>query len=251
MRSSNEAAVPAAVESVDARPATQDLLVLVGHGRDPRDALRLPFRDATVLDADADLVTTRRTFDVITLECGQIDLASLDDLLCRKVLPALCPDGRVLVALDNIEAASAVPLGPDGHEPILPGLDTVEWLGVSVVNGRPFAVLGRGVHPPTSAARAMAAAMAALAASHHATIPLRDGSGPRSGPIDPTLMRQLLDHRRHEQALRERLEAVTAALKARRSSGWFRRLRRVVGRSRVGPVLRRVRRFARQAAAGR
>jgi hypothetical protein len=248
MRRTNEAAVLAAVDNVDVRLPTQDLLVLVGPDRDPRNALRLPFREATVLDANADLATTGRTFDVVIVECGPIDLARLDDLLHRKLLPVVRPDGRVLVALDDI-GASPVPPGLDGPEPKLPGLDAVEWVGVSVVNGRPFAVVGRGIGPRNSAARPVAAAIAALAATHRlSATPLRDGARPRPELTDPMVMRQLIDHRRREQALRERLEAVTAALKGRRRSGWLRRLRRVVGRSRLGGVLRRVRTFARSAA---
>lgn len=111
----------------------QDLLILTDHCRNGRNALNLPFREATVREWGVveRPATDPPAFDTIVVDTGTGGLDQLDAALTRAV-PALRRGGAVIVVLGFAGSGSA------GRGPRFDGL---RWCGLTMVNGHPAAVL--------------------------------------------------------------------------------------------------------------
>lgn len=111
----------------------RDLLVLTDAQRSGRNALALPFQDATVIEADtAEQINVEGRFDAIVIDRCCYDPQWLDST-ADKLLAALRPGGRVIVTMQPTPDAFQV-----NKSATLTGL---AWQGLASLNGQPCAVL--------------------------------------------------------------------------------------------------------------
>lgn len=208
----------------DRRP--EDLLVLTDAQRGGRNALALPFRDATVIEVnEAETVEIQGRFDTVVIDRDSYDPRWLDSV-ATKILAALRPEGCLIVTLQS---------GPDAStaEPAaLPGL---AWQGLATLNAQPCAVLRPGDADAGSPDTGLLLATAATA------VRLTGGQSGETHGAEATLLRHVEARGRSEHALLLHLRALADELdlERRRHRGTA-LIRTVLGRSRAGRAALRV-----------
>jgi hypothetical protein len=221
----------------------QDLLVLTDSLHRGRDALALPFRQATVRELDADAIQIEGQFDTIVID-QSVDLRRLEATV-RNALPTLRDGGLMIIAFDPDEGAA--PPAPGSTTPAFAGL---RWNGLATLNGRPCALLtvddGSSPDPPPPGVL-LTTVDEALRLAHEWHAPTR-------AALDRarTRLTEQLDERRlSEHALLDQLAVLANELEqARRQLTWLNATRALLDRSRSGraalQVLRPARRLARR-----
>jgi hypothetical protein len=225
----------------------QDLLVLTDTRHRGRDALALPFRQATVRELDIDAIPAdfKGQFDTIVID-QSVDLHRLEATV-RKVFPTLRDGGLMIIAFDPDDDAERP--NPGSTTPTFAGL---RWNGLATLNGRPCALLtvDDGSSPdPAPPGVLLTTVDEALRLAHEWHAPTR-------AALDRarTRLTEQLDERRlSEHALLDQLAVLANELEqARRQLTWLNATRALLDRSRPGraalQVLRPARRLARRLA---
>jgi hypothetical protein len=219
----------------------RDLLVLTGPHLFSHDVLGLPFRDATVVQAngehDAEIAGS---FDTVVVDQGSFDRTSVNAALARaaRVLRA---DGRVVVVFPpanrDVATFHAPPAARDPTGRLAPQSDAqsgLAWRGVGDLNGRLCAVLA-----PVGVSDGPAAPIAALLEAAHASFRLGveraaneyADARRRLRHVEASLAQHIEETRRSEQALLRHLEVLVKELNEER--------RKHRGRALVHTVLNR------------
>jgi SAM-dependent methyltransferase len=184
----------------------QKILAVSGEGQDRFDGLTVPFADATVvacLTGETDLI--RDEFDTVVVGRDTVDWQSLNETaaLAARVLR---PGGRLVLMLPLADTATSEPSNQAG----------LNWHGLSVLNGRPCAVLGlagtTGGHQDTMALLATADAACRLTLAHAGW----EAAGLTTDEFRAMVAREVEDRRRSEQALLGRIDRLVAELDERR-----------------------------------
>lgn len=252
-----------------------ELLVLTDGSGYRYQALALPFANATVVEVQPHPPTPSPAaqFDIVVADCAAPTVDALDallDLACEAVRP----DGRILMPIDPAPSGpSTVEATTDARRPAAealswqapswqaPSWKELSWDGITVLDGRVFAVLrnhatrrttapsgtcpGSGAASIFEVAAVVAAALAAQAGWSHATDgPARPRSLAEHARSQDLLRRALEDRRRSEHALLSHLEVLARELR-KRSDG-REQLRAVLTTSVAGRLLLRVLRQGRR-----
>jgi hypothetical protein len=202
----------------------QGLLVLTDGRCRGRSALALSFREAVLVDCDAerDIGAIKGQFRTVAIELSTLDLDRVARLT-DAVVPALRPGGRVVVLLDPDADIAA---GPGDRE-----FGGLAWEGLATLDGRLGAVLRAGATSTTPVAAMLATAMTAQ------RLASADAEGERARRM---LVRHVDARRASEDALLRHLETLVAQLELERREHQGRALARtVLRRSAAGRALLR------------
>jgi hypothetical protein len=220
-----------------------DLLVLTDHQRHGQYGLRLPFRDATVLElVSGEMPGISGKFTALVVDRSHLDLGWLAAVI-RATVPALRPESPVVVLLGSIGRSPA----PPEPVPAAVRLESLRWRGLGTVAGWPAAVLEVSAgpdHPPTP--------IADLLVTTDLAVRLAAAARPAGGPLGESTRlahaRHLEDRRQSEHALLRRLAgAVSEPGHERRPPGPIAvRVRNLLRRSRSGRAVLRAARPVRR-----